>query len=495
MNLRRLSILAAMLLSACATTAPNELVQGGQGGTDEQGGQGGQGGQEAPAFTEAQAAALRQRVESFVTAQGYPNLAIGVVIGGELVWRAGFGEGTKIGKAPDENTFFRAGSVTKLVTSTALLALADEGKLVLDDEAAVWLPEVAAVLSPSGKPAVTLRHLISHASGLPRNGNDSLDWTRPDAKITEADVLAALGGVELLFDPGTRRSYSNIGVALAGLVVSRASGMSYRSFVQERVLDPLGMRDSVWDVPSERLAPGFQPSHFGGYERANGTWRMGAMEPAGGLFTTVGDLARFASHGLGHASVLQADTLAASQTADATGYGLGWIVTQEPKVGTVVWHNGSTSDYGAYLGLLPEHDCAVVILTGTGSLGDVEEIQSLGVSTLALLVDPETDVVPRMSTTPAAAVETVGQRLLLLTSAPTEALVEEAFTWKDGLLPFFESVAKTFGDCWSYKTVEDRGLGSFLLRLGCANGELLVDVLAETSAPYRMGGILVNPAN
>lgn len=484
MHLRRLPILFLSLTSACAATAPGQKPE-----------------PKSPALTEAQAMELGERVEGFVTAQGYPNFAMGVVRGSELIWETGLGEGPRAGEAPDSDTYFRAGSITKVVTATALLALADEGRLSLDDDAATWLPEVASALSPAGRPAVTLRHLIGHASGIPSIGNGTLDWTKPGADITEADVLAALDGVEPSFTPGTRHDYSNLGMALAGIVVARAGGESYRSFVQERVLDPLGMDASTWDVPAGDLAPGFLPSSRGGYERASGTWRLGAMEPAGGLFTTVRDLAGLASHGLGHGSVLEKGTLAASQTGP-DGYGLGWMVSEVPGLGKVVWHNGSTADFGAWLGVLPEHDLAVAILMGSGAVGDMAEIRSLGVATLAWLVDPETDLVPVASTTSAAAIEAVGGRLLALGTAPTAVLVDEAFSAlflaavpRDELVSFFQGIAAAVGACTSYEVVEDRGAGSILFRIDCAKGDLLADAQAETDAPHRLAGLLIKPAD
>src|SRR5690606_6677298 len=112
-----------------------------------------------------------------------------------------------------------------------------------------------------------------------------------------------------------------------------ASESSYRDAVGQRVLEPLGMQASVWDAPRSGLAPGHHPSPQGGYQPAPSTGTMGALEPAGGLFTTVADLARLASHGLGHASILEGETLAESQLHGETGYGLGWIVTGTPPLG------------------------------------------------------------------------------------------------------------------------------------------------------------------
>lgn len=500
MNVRHL-LLAAALLGGCATgepTRPRHHDPGKRSSEETPG---------TTALTDQSAAYLRTLVEDFVTSQAYPNLVIGVVMGGELVWEAGFGAGATPGTTPNVDTCFRAGSITKLVTATALLELAEEGVLSLDDEASKWLPEVESVLSPEGVPAITLRHLLSHGSGLPRNGNGSLDWTRPGTRIAESDVLAALDGVTLSFSPGTSHLYSNLGVALAGIIGARASGQEFRSFVQQRVLDPLQMRAAAWDAPAAGLAPGHHPSPRGGYERAATTWRMGAMEPAGGLFTTVRDLAQFAAHGLGHGSLLDRGTLTASQTAllelpGATGIGLGWFVTEVPKLGKIAWHNGSTSDYGAFLAVSPEHDVGVAILMGSGMLSDVEELRSLAFATIASLVDPHTEMRPQASSTPAPAVSDVGERLLALFNDPTAARATEAFVPaffatvpQAQLLTFFEQFAPAVGVCVKYTMREDRGGGSFVLRVACARGDSTADVTAETAPPHRISRIVISPLN
>ena len=457
-----------------------------------------------PQLTEEQVSYLETMVADFVREEGYPNLAIGLVMGGELVWSTGHGAGASPGVRSDENTLFRAVSVTALVTATAVMQLVEDGKLTLEDEAARWLPEATATLAPEGRPAVTLRHLLSHRSGIPSDGNGTADWMRPGPPLSESDLLGALEGVALQFDPGTDYAYSVLGTALAGVVVSRASGESYRSFVQRRIFDPLGMSASVWDPPSAGLAPGHVPAGRGGYERATATSRMGAAEPAGGLFTSVADLARFAAFGLGHASILGAESLAESQTPEhpsfeSSAFALGWVVSKLPAAGEIIGHNGSTLHYGAFLAVHPDYDIGVVCLIGSGVQGDLAGIISLGRAALIYLIDPQTAIVPKASTTLAEAIETVGERLLLLATDPTASRIEEAFTpWQladdpDGLLDYLADVADLSGGCASYEVREDRGFGAFIVRLDCAAMDWTIDVVAETRPPYRIDGIGIYP--
>lgn len=449
-------------------------------------------------LTEAQRAHLDQMIGKFAAEEGYPNLAIGVVRGRSLVWHRGWGHGLNPDTPPDADTFFRAGSITKLVTATALLKLVEKGTLSLDDEASAWLPEAEAILSPPGRPAVTLRHLLSHASGLPPSGYPGADGAVPN--LTEEGLFASLQGVQLLFDPGTSHSYSNMNYTLAGRIIERASGTSYRAYVQAEVFDPLGMKDSVWDPPHERLAPGHQPAWQGGYERIASTPIFGIQESAGGLFTTLRDLGRFASLGLGHGGVLDAATLALAQKPlGASGHGLGWLVVENPALGKLVYHNGSTGDYGAFLLLSPEHDLGVVVMAGTGLYGDRLELESLAVVTLAHLVAPDEGWLPLKATTPAATLEAVGDRLLALTNEPTIEAIEAAFApatlaqiGADQVLSSLEEVVTQNGTCTSYEVAEDRGgipQFSALFHLRCGNALFLFTVAAENQAPHRMLGL------
>lgn len=486
MNPRTPIVAVAALLAACATTpaAPPRAER-------------------ATALDAAQAAQLERMVGAFVAAEGHPSLVVAVVRGGEPIWEAGFGEGA--GREPDADTVFRAGSITKVVTAAALLRLVDEGVLSLDDEVARWLPEVRERLSPPGKEPVRLRHLLAHASGLPPSGYPGLD-TLSGVGLTEADVFASLEGVKFLFEPGTNHAYSNMNFVLAGLVVARASGMPYRDFVQKNVLEPLGMRASTWDPPAHGLAPGHLVSARGGYERSFSSPRLGILEPAGGLFTSARDLGRLAAYGLGHLELLTAETFGESMrrqspTTGPFGFGLGWLLLDDPDLGEVVWHNGSTQDYGAFLALHRPSDLAVVVLGGTGALGDVDEMQSLGLAILAHLVVREAGRMPRPSRTPETVVEAVGAKLLQLTTAPTREVLETAFapSWFDAIpleqsLRFFEQIARESGGCTSYELVEDRGRGIFALHLRCARGNAAARVTVEVGSPYRIAGLYLTPA-
>jgi len=314
-----------------------------------------------------------------------PGLAVGLVVDGELVWSKGYGvRDLASGQPVDADTLFRLASVTKSFTAMAVLQLRDEGKLSLDDPADRYLPELAGLVYPTRDAGrITLRHLLTHNGGLPHDPPVPIDETRPPP--SDADVLASLQGLTL---ENAGFSYSNLGFMLAGMVVSRVSGIPYGDYMTSRVLRPLGMTSTGFAPPPDRLATGYvlhgdKPEH-------PGMLNLGA-NPAGGLFASVRDLGRYAAFQLSawpprddaddgplrRSSVREAQRMATyqslfvaprpvgkPQSASATGYGFGWGAQETCDFDTVVWHNGALSDgYLSMVLLLPDRGVALVALT------------------------------------------------------------------------------------------------------------------------------------
>lgn len=236
---------------------------------------------------------LRDLVKAEAKRMETPGLAVGVVLDGKLLFTAFEGFADPATKRPlDADASFRIGSITKTFTASAIVKLRDEGKLRLDDPAQETLPELAALRYPTkdSRP-VTLRQLLTHTSGLPRLGH--FDYTHPDHDPTEREVLES-GDVALTHAPGTLNVYSNLAVGFAGLVVTRASGTPLRTYLHDRLLAPIGMNATVWteaDVPEAHRVVGF--SRDGKELKAQTPWRLGASEGAGGLYSTVNDMARW----------------------------------------------------------------------------------------------------------------------------------------------------------------------------------------------------------
>jgi CubicO group peptidase (beta-lactamase class C family) len=329
----------------------------------------------------AELAATRPAVERLLAAElaklQLPSLAFGLVTRGGLVYFVGLGERDGAGTAVTPETVYRIGSITKTVTGVALLQLRDAGRLDLDDPVSKWLPEIASARAPTADSGpIRIRHLVTHSSGLPRMGE--LHWG-DGHEVTRLDLRDAAAHAVLELVPGTRSAYSNLAMALAGPIVARAAQEPYRAYVDQHILGPLGMTHTVWDreaVPEDRLAQGWAEAKGGGFTTAGAHWRFGAAEGMGGLYSSVADLSRYVSFQLSawpprdgpdegplrRSSVRESHLLAGLSWPAARGFGVNWIVSTEPRLGHVVFHNGQTEGYHAVIFMLPERGVGVVAL-------------------------------------------------------------------------------------------------------------------------------------
>src|SRR5688500_1558956 len=295
-----------------------------------------------------------------------PGCAAGVSRNGDLVFQNGYGMANLEHDIPiTPATIFHVASVSKQFTAMAVMLLAADGKLSLDDDVRRHLPEL-----PDYGHRITLRHLLTHTSGL-RDQWDLLAMARgrfEENRITEEDVLEIVGRQKALnFVPGTEYLYSNTGYTLAAVVVRRVSGKSLREFADERIFKPLGMSDTHFHDDYTMVVKG----RAAGYARLPaGGWRVSLPNydtyGATSLFTTVGDLlkwnANFTTPGVGDEGMWR-EMMASGVLAggDTTGYGFG-ILTEKYRGTTLVGHGGADAGYRAYLGHFPEHELSVAVL-------------------------------------------------------------------------------------------------------------------------------------
>lgn len=238
------------------------------------------------------AATLQARIDRIfqaVAPMGAPGCVVGVQLGGQPLLRGAYGLASLELAVPlSPRTRFRVASVSKQFTVTAVLMLAAQGRLSLDDPVHVHLPELAPLPH-----AVTLDHLMRNTSGLP----DFLEMLRLggvglDACIDRAAMLRCIAGNRHLnFTPGSRFLYSNTNFLLLGLVVERIAGCGLGDFLQQRVFAPLGMRDTLLEVAHDKPLPGLATPYVsdgsGGWRRARHGFEHGGE---GGLVSCVDDL-------------------------------------------------------------------------------------------------------------------------------------------------------------------------------------------------------------
>lgn len=238
---------------------------------------------------------LESWLESQVAYRGLPGLSIGIVVGPELIWARGFGFADLESRTPaTPRTPYPLASVSKLLTATAVLQLRDRGRLRLDDPVAEHLPWFRLRTRDPGDPAITVRQLLTHTAGVPR---DAPFPYHTDVRYpAREEWVASVPSLDPVYPPETKWKYSNLGFAVLGEVVAAASGLPFDRYVRECVLHPLGMRHTTVRRPDG-------PGPATGYGRRMPDGTRGVRPPldangltaAAGYWSTVEDLARFAS--------------------------------------------------------------------------------------------------------------------------------------------------------------------------------------------------------
>ena len=289
-----------------------------------------------------------------------PGAAFLVVHDGVPFTRRGCGlADIELGTSVTPATNFRLASLTKQFTAAAILLLAENGRLGLDDRARRWLPSLPAATDPA-----TVRQLLTHTSGLV--DYEDISPTSRAMQLTDADVLYLLEGEHrTYFPPGASYRYSNTGYALLALMVERASGRPFAEFLRDRIFEPLGMADTV----AFREGHGEISRRAYGYTAVQGTWQRTDQSPTsavlgdGGIYSSIDDLAKwdaalYDDRLLAAASRKQMFTPAVATDDPAIRYGFGWRIT-----GDCHWHSGETIGFRNVIVRFPGRRLTVVVLT------------------------------------------------------------------------------------------------------------------------------------
>jgi CubicO group peptidase (beta-lactamase class C family) len=294
-----------------------------------------------------------------------PGCAVGAAVDGRPTIAKGYGMADlehDVRITPD--SIFEAGSVSKQFTAAAILLLARDGKLSIDDPVRTYLPE----LPDYGVP-LTIRHMLNHTSGLRDWGSVEgiAGWPRGTRTYTHAHVLEIVSHQKSLnFTPGTRWSYSNTGFNLAAMIVSRVSGKPFADFTRERLFAPLGMTHTSWRDDFTRILK----NRALAYADRNGDFHLAMpfenVYGNGGLLTTVGDLLtwnqNFTSPTVGDAAfVAMQQQPGKFNDGRPHTYAFGLMIGRENGI-RIVEHSGSTGGYSAHLLRLPDQKISVAVL-------------------------------------------------------------------------------------------------------------------------------------
>lgn len=307
-----------------------------------------------------------------------PGCAVAVARDGKVILARAYGMADLEHGVPNTpETVFEAGSVSKQFTAGAVNLLALEGKLALEDDVRKYVPEVPDYGTP-----ITLRHLMTHTSGLRDWGNVAgiSGWGRGLRVHTHAHVLDIVSRQSALnFPPGHEYSYSNTGFNLLAIAVDRVSGMPFAEFCKKNIFDPLGMQHTQWRDDFTRIVKNRAVAY---QARGQNAFAMSMpfenIHGNGGLLTTVGDLLVWTENletgKLGGPAFIEAmHRRGRLSNGRPIGYASGLRVG-EYRGAPEVSHTGSTAGYRAFLGRYPKQHLAVALLCNVanvepGSLG------------------------------------------------------------------------------------------------------------------------------
>lgn len=318
---------------------------------------------------------IGQAVSAWLQKHRAPALSVAIALDGQPAWSGGFGFADPArGVAATSRTSYRLASVTKSITATAVMMLAEQGALDLDAPIQRYCPAF-----PQKRWTVTVRQLLAHLGGVRHHKIRAV--VRPNTRHFET-VTAALElfrNDDLVVEPGTEYRYSSNGYTLLGCAIEGASGMSYASFVRDRIFTPAGMTSTMPEdvrTPSPTgtayFSKGLIHKLTGKLARRTTAQRIDVSDrlPAGGLLSTVDDITRFAI-------ALQAGQLVSDSTRElmwtrqrtADGkplefYGLGWLIGEADSLRPKrVWNDGGQPGTRTFLYLRPTQGVIITLMT------------------------------------------------------------------------------------------------------------------------------------
>ena len=416
-------------------------------------------------------AAARADIERLVglrSRQRRCSISWGVVAGGELVLTGA--EAAEPDALSTEHTVFRIASMTKSFTASAILLLRDRGLLRLDDVVADIAPEFAAVVGPTtDSPPVTVRHLLSMASGLV---TDDV-WADRHVDFSDDELDEFLShGATFAWAPQSHGEYSNLGFGMLGRLIPRVTGRSAQEFITDNLLRPLAMDRTTWIQPHHD--DWARPYDVVDDQRVADLPPLGdgAIAPMGGLWSCVSDLARWVTW-LGDAfpprddvdsgplsrasrremqqiqqSFPTAYTPASGEGDDAIperiegrGYGFGLFVTHDVRFEHFVFHSGGLPGYGSNMRWLPGRGIGVI------ALGNATYVPMSVMARRMMEILDDHGLIPTAVRGPSAALLEAAERLAVLLSDWTDVAANDLFADNVAL---DESLARRAGKAESW---------------------------------------------
>ncbi len=327
---------------------------------------------------QALSSSLDDYVANGMKAFGIPGVAVGIVVGDKLVYSKGYGVRQRGGPPVDAKTLFQVGSTTKAFLATTIAIAVDRKKLHWDDQV-VDLDSEFQLKDPWVTREFRIFDLLAQRSGLPPYVNDMVGILGFD----ESALIRSLRYVEPVSSFRSRFAYTNVTHIIAGRIVANVEGEAdWNAVLRKELLDPLGMKDTSYTAEAIKAAP----NHAMGHRYApDGSVEVPFTQVfpynfggAGDINSNIEDMAHWVRLQLGNGSfegrdIVSPENLAVTRTPkvginDKMAYALGWVITQTPN-GSVVWHDGGTNGFGAYVGVQVDKHIGVILLTNESNAG------------------------------------------------------------------------------------------------------------------------------
>ncbi len=311
-----------------------------------------------------------------------PGISLAIVEDQETIWTGAYGcANVEDGVPSTPNTIGSICSISKLFTSIAIMKLYDDGKLRLDDRIEELLPWYNLEQGHPGSGPVTVRSLLTHSSGLPREANFPY-WIGPYPFPEREQIIEEMANQQTLYPSATYFQYSNLGMTLLGEIVAEVSGMPFDEYVYENIIGPLGLSDTRTVLPEDlygdQLAYGYTVLLRDGTRQKDEFFQTNGIMAAAGFSSTVVDLASFASWHLrlldsDEPEILRPSTLRYMHNVHYTDpswettWGLGYSVRRGSGGTKWVGHGGYCPGYQSILQIQPESKRAYsVIINANG---------------------------------------------------------------------------------------------------------------------------------
>jgi CubicO group peptidase (beta-lactamase class C family) len=349
-----------------------------------------------PLQAEIDFAAVDAYVEGQRQALHIPGLALAIVQGDQVAYLRGYGQAAPGGSAVTPQTPFMIGSTTKSITALAVMQLVEAGKIELDAPARTYIPWFR-VADESASTRITVNHLLTQTSGFSGSaGHLELVASDTSEQAIENSVRA-MKDVRLVRAPGEAYEYSNINYTLLGLVVQMVSGQSYEGFIQENILDPLGMSHSFTSLDAAMrngMSTGYL-TFFGLPIAKNVPFNRGNIA-AGYLICSAEDLAHYLIAQLneghyGNVSVISPKGMDAvhqplvKTETPGDSYGMGWHISPVNDV-PAIWHDGDNANFSANLMMAPQAKLGIVVLNNANGTCILQAPNQIATGVQAILL-------------------------------------------------------------------------------------------------------------